>query len=160
MSIFVQGAATAIAQALKAAGVWVAWGNGDAGWDTVPVAEPVGAVALVAERGRRRASVIDYVVPDVLGTIVIPQGTFSISASPTNQLYVRCNFTASEEVGQNMREGAVFIGTTLVSGLPVGQDYFVPANIATPGTMLILERFAKITRTADFSVSLEFVLTL
>jgi hypothetical protein len=160
MSIFVQGAATAVAQALKAAGVWVAWGNGDSAWDAVPVAEPIGATALVAERGRRRASVIDYVVPDVAGTIVLPQGTFSISPTPTNQLYVRCNFNATEEVGQAIREAAVFIGTTLVGGLPVGQDYFVPANIATPGTMLILERFAKITRTSSFSVSLEFVLTL
>lgn len=160
MSIFVQSAAIALAQALKAAGVWVAWGNGSAGWDAVPVAEPVGATALVAELGRRRASVIDFVVPDAAGAIIIPQGTFSISSTPTNQLYVRCNFNATEEVGQSIREGAVFIGTTLVGGLPVGQDYFVPANIATPGTMLILERFAKIIRTSSFSVSLEFVLTL
>lgn len=160
MSIFVQEAATAIAQAVKAAGVWVAWGNGDSAWDAVPQAEPVNATALVAELGRRRASLIDYVVADVAGSIVLPQGTFSISPTPTNQLYVRCNFAASEEVGQAVREAAVFVGTTLVSGLPVGQDYFVPANLASPGTMLILERFAKITRTSSFSVALEFVLTL
>lgn len=160
MSIFVQSAATAVAQAVKAAGVWVAWGNGDPGWDAAPVPEPVDASALVAERGRRRSSVIDYVVPDASGDIVLPQGSFSISPTPTNQLYIRTNFAATEEVGQSIREAAVFIGTTLVGGLPVGQDYFVPANIATPGTMLILERFAKINRTSSFSVALEFVLTL
>lgn len=160
MSIFVQSAATAVAQALKAAGVWVAWGNGDSAWDATPVAEPVNATALVAERGRRRASVIDYVVPNPSGTIVLPQGSFSISPTPTNQLYVRCSFAATEEVGQAIREAAVFIGTTLVAGLPVGQDYFVPANILAPGTMLILERFAKINRTSSFSTSLDFVLTL
>lgn len=160
MSIFVQGAATAIAQAVKASGVWVAWGNGDPAWDTLPEAEPVSAVSLVAELGRRRASLIDYVAPDSGGDIILPQGTFTVSPTPTNQLYVRCNFASTEEVGQAIREAAVFVGTTLVNGLPVGQDYFVPANLDDHGTMLILERFAKITRTSSFSVSLEFVLTL
>lgn len=160
MSIFVQAAATAVAQAVKAAGVWVAWGNGSPSWDSVPVPEPVNATALVAEIGRRRATTIDFVVPDVNGDIIVPQGTFSISPTPTNALYVRCNFDAQDAVGQDIREAACFIGATLVNGLPPGQTYFVPANVATPGTMLILERFAKISRTADFSASVEFILTL
>lgn len=160
MSIFVQAAATAVAQAIKSAGVWVAWGNGSVAWDSVAVPEPVDATALVDESGRRRASTIDFVVADAAGTIIVPQGTFSISPTPTNILYVRCNFDAVDAVGEDIREAAVFIGSTLVTGLPVGQSYFVPANIATPGTMLILERFAKITRTSDFSVTLEFILTL
>ena len=160
MSIFVQGASIAVAQAVKSAGVWAAWGNGDVAWDTVAVPEPVAATALVAEVGRRRASVIEFVVADAAGDIVVPQGTFSISATPTNTLYIRTNFDSADAVGEDIREAAVLIGATLVEGLPVGQTYFLPADVATPGTMLILERFAKITRTADFSVSLEFVLTL
>lgn len=160
MSIFVDSAAAAVARALKTAGVWVAWGNGDPDWDTTPVAEPSNATALVSELGRRQASTIDYVVPDVGGTIVVPQGTFSVSSTPTDTVYVRCNFSNSEEVGESIREAAVFVGTTLQSGLPPGQDYFPPADVLSHGTMLLLERFAKIDRTIDFSVSLEFVMSL
>lgn len=160
MSIFVQSAATAVAQAVKAAGVWAAWGNGTPAWDAVAQPEDVGATALVAEIGRRQASLIDYVVADPAGTIVVPQGSFSVSPTPTNVLYVRANFDANDAVGQDIREAAIFIGTTLKAGLPVGQSYFAPGDIQSPGTMLILEHFAKITRTSDFSVSLQFVLTL
>lgn len=160
MSIFVQSASVAVAQSIKSSGVWIAWGNGLVGWDTVPVAEPIGATALVAELGRRRASIIDYVVANPAGTIIVPQGSFSVSPTPTNTLYVRCNFANTEEVGQFIREAAVFIGTVPDAGLPSGQDYFPPADITTPGTMLMLERFAAIERTIDFSVSLQFIFTL
>lgn len=159
MSIFVRSAATAVAQAVKAAGVWVAWGNGDPAWDSVAVPESITDTALVAEIGRRQASTIDFVAPDPDGSIIVPQGSFSISPTPTSTLYVRCNFDSSDAVGQFLREAAVFVGTTITGG-SAGQSYFPPANVLDPGTMLIEERFAKITRTADFSVSLEFVLTL
>jgi hypothetical protein len=160
MSIFVQSAASAFAMAVKQAGVWVAWGNGDGGWDILPVTEPVGSTALVAETGRRRAQVIEFVVEDPSGDITVPQGSYSTSAEPTSTLYVRCNFSNTDAVGQEIREAAIFIGTLLVGGLPGGQDYFVPANIDEGGVMLMLERFAVIERTSDFSVALEFVMTL
>lgn len=160
MSIFVQAASSAVAQAIKSAGVWVAWGNGDPAWDATSQAEPVGATALVAEVGRRKAQVIQFIEPDPAGDIIVPQGSYSVSAVPTSTLYMRCNFAPSDAVGQNIRESAIFIGTALVAGLPAGQDYFIPANLSDAGVMLMLERFAKITRTSDFSVSLEFVMTL
>jgi hypothetical protein len=160
MSIFVQSASAAVAKAVKVAGVWVAWGNGDRAWDTVPVAEPVDATALVAEIGRRQAQVIEFVLPDVAGSIVVPQGAYSISTVPTQCLYVRCNFANSDAVGQEIREAGVLIGAVPKAGLQVGQDYFRPADIQDVGVLLMLERFAKITRSVDFSVSLEFVMTL
>jgi hypothetical protein len=160
MSIFVQAAGAAIATAIKQNGVWIAWGNGSAGWDATPVPAPVDAVALVAEIGRRRAQVIEFVVPDAAGSIIVPQGSYSISATPTSTLYIRSTFANTDAVGQFIREAAVFIGATLNAGLPSGQDYFVPANVSNGGVMLMLERFAKITRTSDFSVALEFVMTL
>lgn len=160
MSIFVQSASAAVAQAIKTSGVWVAWGNGVPGWDTVPEEAPTTATALVAEIGRRRAVVIDFVTPDPAGAIVVPQGAFSVSPTPTASLYVRSNFTNTDAVGQSIREAGVFIGTTLKDSVPVGQDYFLPSDLLNPGVLLLLEHFAKITRTDDFSVSLEFVMTL
>lgn len=160
MSIFVQSASAAVARAIKTAGVWIAWGSGSPGWDTVAVPAPTTDTALVAEIGRRRATTVEFVTPDPAGTISVPQGLFSISSVPTDSLYVRANFANTDAVGQSIRESGIFIGTVLNSGLPSGQDYFVPGNLQNPGTLLLLERFAKITRTSDFSVSLEFVMTL
>lgn len=160
MSIFVQDAASAIAQAVKTTGAWIAWGKGSVAWDSVAEPEPVTATALVAEIGRRRASVIEFVTPSPTGDIVVPQGSFAISAVPTSSLYIRCNFSNTDAVGESIREAAVFIGSTLKGTVPVGQDYFLPADIQSPGVMLMLERFAKIVRSSDFSVSLEFVMTL
>lgn len=160
MAIFVQSAPQAVALAVKQTGVWVAWGRGDPGWDVMPIPEPVNATALTDEAGRRRAQVVEYCTPDAAGSIVVPQGTYAISVAPTKHLYVRCNFANADAVGEEIREGAVFTGATLSPSVPIGQDYFLPADVLTIGQMLMLERFAKITRSVDFSVSLEFVMTL
>lgn len=160
MSIFVQAAPSAVAAAIKATGVWVAWGTGLSSWDANPQPEPVGATALVAETGRRRAQVIEFVRPDANGSIVLPQGKFSISATPTDTLYVRCNFANTDAVGQQIREAAAFIGAKLVAGLPVGQDYYLPQNVADGGVMLMLDRFGKIERSSEFSASVAFIMTL
>lgn len=160
MSIFVQGAASAVAQAVKTAGVWVAWGTGDPAWDLVAVPEPNDATVLVAEIGRRRAQVIEFVEMDPSGEISVPQGNYSISEAPTDTLYIRANFANTDAVGAFIREAGLFIGGSLNTGLPPGMDYFAPGSVASPGVMLMLERFAKITRTNEFSVSLEFVMTL
>lgn len=160
MAIFVSDAPAAVALAIKETGVWVAWGGGDPGWDAVPVAEPVNATALINEIGRRRSQVLEFCEPNPAGDIIVPQGAFAISSTPQRNLYVRCNFANTDAVGVDLREGAVFIGTVLAGGIPVGQEYFLPGDIVGSGKMLMLERFAKITRSVDFGVSLEFVMTL
>lgn len=159
MAIFVTDAPSAVAVAIKETGVWVAWGRGSDSWDMAPEPEPADAGSLVDEIGRRRAQVIQFVTPDPAGDIIVPQGAFAIHPEPTGNLYVRCNFANTDGVGESLREGGVFIGTALVAGLPAGQEYFTPGNIASIGRMLMLERFAKITRSVDFGVSLEFVVS-
>lgn len=160
MSIFVQSASAAIAKAVKVAGVWVAWGEGNPSWDEVSMPEAVNATALYDELGRRRAQVIEFVSIDPGGDISVPQGNYSISPTPTDTLYIRCAFADTDAVGQFVREAGVFIGTVPVTGLPVGTEYFTPNQIDQPGVLLMLEHFAKITRTSEFSVALEFVMTL
>ena len=160
MSIFVQNAPSAIALAVKTSGVWVAWGTGDPSWDSVPVAEPSATTSLIAEVGRRLASMTEFVVPDSAGAISVPQGNFSISSTPTSSLYVRCNFANDDAVGLSIRESAAFIGTKVKPSVPVGTDYFTPDQLDSFGVMLILSRFAKIERTSAFSASLEFVVNL
>lgn len=160
MAILTTSGRTAMAIAIAAQPLHLAWGSGDAAWDATPVPEPVGATALVQEIGRRTASLIQYCTPDAQGELVVPAGRYAISASPTQHLYLRFNFDFTDASASLIREAGVFLGTVLQSGLPEGQRYFAPADIASPGTLLALERFPKITRSASVRQSFEFVLTL
>ena len=62
---------TAIATAIKARTAHMAWGSGNAGWGSSPPQPAVSDTALVAEVGRRKASQVEYVVPDAAGAIEI-----------------------------------------------------------------------------------------
>lgn len=158
MAILTNSGRTAIAISIAAQPLHVAWGSGDADWDDTPVPEPVGATALVNELGRRAATSVGYCSPDENGSIVVPNGRFAPSATPTNYLYLRCNFDFTDAVGSEIREVAVFLGTVLEGGLPGGQTYFEPADVADAGTMVALERVPKITRSAAVRQSFEFVM--
>lgn len=160
MAILTTSGRTAMAIAIAAQPLHLAWGSGDAAWDTTPVPEPIGATALVQEVGRRTASLIQFCAPDIAGDLIVPTGRYAISASPTQHLYLRFNFDFTDASASLIREAGVFLGTILQSGLPEGQRYFAPTDIANPGTLLALERFPKITRSSSVRQSFEFVLTL
>ncbi len=140
--------------------IHLAWGSGNPAWDDIPVAESISETALVAEVGRRIATSVRYCTPDVAGEIIVPNGRFAESATPTNHLFLRFNFDFSDAPLATIREIGIFIGTTLVADLPPGQLYFLPAHLLTPGTLLALERIPKITRSAAIRQSFEFVLTI
>jgi hypothetical protein len=160
MAIFVTSAAVAMAMAVQKAGAQIAWGRGNDSWDITPEAEPANATTLYNEIGRRNASVIQFVTPDVNGDIAVPQGKFAVSLTPTSHLYIKALFDNADSPTETIREGGVFIGTEYAAGLPGAQSYFIPANVTSLGQLLMLERFSKIERSIDFSVSLEFVMTL
>jgi hypothetical protein len=50
--------------------------------------------------------------------------------------------------------------TVAAVGVPAGQVYLLPADVANPGTMLALERRAPIVRSATTRQMFEFVLEL
>lgn len=160
MAILTTSGRTAMAVAVASKPIHLAWGQGDAAWDTTPVPEPVSATALVDEVGRRVATSIGYCTPDPAGEIVVPTGEFTASATPTNHLYLRFNFDFADASDKAIREAAVFIGTQVIEGLPIGQKYFLPSQIADGGILLALERFTKITRSPTVRQSFEFVLTI
>lgn len=159
MAILTTSGRTALAQAIYAQALHLAWGTGDAGWDTTPVAEPVGATALVAEVGRRVVTQKQYVVSDVNGSISVPTGRYEVSVNPTNLLYLRFQFDYADAPAAVIREVGVFTGTVIAGGVPGGQQYFAPADVSNGGTLLALQRIAKITRSAATRNEFEFVLT-
>lgn len=157
MTILVQSGRVAIAESLAARPLHVAWGAGDGAWLTPP-SEDGSATSLLSEIGRRQVGSVLYVLPDVAGLIVLSNGSFTQSATPTKYLYLRTEFDFLEAQSAVIREIAVFVGSTTVGGLPAGQRYFVPAEVATPGRMLSMQNIVPIYRSPAIRENFEIVI--
>ena len=157
MTLLVQSGRTAIAQALSEQPLHLAWGIGDGAWATPP-AEDAAATALISEVGRRQIVDVGYVVPDVAGLIVLASGSFTLSGTPTKYLYLKTVFDFADAQSSVIREIAVFSGSTMVGGLPGGQQYFVPAEVATPGRMVSLQHLVPIYRSPAIRENFEIVI--
>lgn len=158
MPILTSTGRVVIAESISLRPIHLAWGLGDGAW-TSPPAEALGATALINEIGRRKVTEVGFVVPDIAGEIVLPTGTFTRSLTPTNHLYCRTEFDFADASSSVIREIGLFVGTTVVGGLPPGQNYFTPAQIATPGKILHLENLAPIYRSSAIRPSFEVVIT-
>lgn len=165
MAILTQSGRVALAIAVMAQPIHLAWGAGNPAWDTVPEVEPPSASALVAEIGRHAISEAQYVIPDPQGTIVVPVAEdevqrFSVSVTPTNYIFMRFNYGYGDAPDATIREVGIFVGTQLKAGLPPGQVYFEGDDITAPGTLLMLERFSKFTRSVASRQAFEFVVMI
>ena len=159
MAVLTTSGRIAIATAIKARTAHMAWGSGDAGWGNTPPSPPGNATALLAEIARRKANQVEYCAPAPAGAISVPEGRFDISATPTNNLYFKFHFEFTDAPTSTIREAAIFLDTVLAAGVPSGQFYLLPAEVAQPGTMLVIERRAPIIRSATTRQLFEFVVT-
>lgn len=160
MAILTNSGRTALAAAIVAKPIHMAWGSGDAAWDATPVAVTTSATALVSEIGRRAATIIDYCTPQVDGELIVPTGTFTVSVVPTRFIYLRFNFDFVDSPVASIREVAVYSDTMLVGGLPVGQRYFSPGEISAQGILMVVERITKFERSPSVRQSFEFVIEI
>jgi hypothetical protein len=160
MTILTNSGRAAIAEIIRAAPVHMAWGSGDAAWDVTAVPESLSALALVAEVGRRAAAQVLYCTPDSNGDIVVPNGTFAISGEPTRYLYCKFLFDYVDGAGATIRELGVFLNTTIKPTVPGTKTYFSPADILSPGKLLLLERIAKLQRSDTVRQQFEYVVQL
>lgn len=158
MAVLTDSGRTALAVALTSQPLFIGWGSGSAAWDTTPITPPTSATGLVAPLGYRPATTWQYVTPDANGSIIVPTGTFSPSANPTNYVYLTFRFDYADGGTSVIRETGVFVGTTTIGGLPQGQTYFQPAQIASLGFLYALQYSPQLTRSADVRQSYEFVL--
>lgn len=149
----------ALAKAVYDQTIHLALGSGAAAWDSNLPAPSTSATALTAEIGRLVITDKVFVVDDAAGEIVTSSGRYSLSPSnaPTRSLCLRARFGFAD-VARDVREVAVFTGTTLKTGLPVGQTWFLPTNLATTGTLLALDQHLKIPWLPDLQFSRDFVL--
>lgn len=158
MPILTNSGRVVIAESLLQRPFHLAWGLGNGAW-TDPPSENPGATALQNEVGRRTADELAYVVADPAGDIILPTGRFARSLSPTNNILVSVRFDFSDAQSSVIREVGVFVGSVPVNGLPGGQKYFTPAQIANQGRLLHLENLAPIFRSPAIREGFEIVVT-
>lgn len=140
MSVLVNEGRAAIAAAIAARPLHLAWGEGDPDWGSGPFPAPnKNSNALINEVGRRALTSWNYCTPDVAGDIVTTTGRYSVSATPTPHLFLSFKYDFADGADKTIREAAVFMDTQLVAGLPAGKKYFQLADIAGPGLMLSRE---------------------
>ena len=157
MAIMTLAGHVGIASALHALPWHLAWGTGNAAWDATPVPASAGLTALTAEIGRYTATQVAYCTPDAGGILNFPSGRYAFSVTPTRYLYFKFHFENGPVY--TIREAGLFMGTVPITGLPPGQRFFTPAQIQTPGTLLIVERFPAYTRAPSALEAVHFVLT-
>ena len=149
----------ALAKALAAQPLYMAYGRGNPAWDDAPEPEPSTATRLVDEIGRRIVTAVQFVVPDDDGEIELPDGSrYTSSAQPAKWLHARWTFDYQDAAGETVRELAVFIGGEMIAGLPPGQRYFTAAQVKDPGALYTLERVDKFVRSGSTRQVQEFVL--
>lgn len=158
MAILTKSGRNAMAAAIKAQAIHLAWGAGDPAWDFTSVPEPITATALIDEVGRRSVTQAQFCLPDAQGEIIVPEGRFTASADPTNYLYFRFLFDYEDAPAAVIREIGVFVGTVVSPEVPDGQDYISPAQVIDPGQLLTLERIGKINRSETVRQQFEQVI--
>jgi len=158
-AVFTISGRTAIASGLKTRTAHLAWGTGDPAWGQAPPDPPVNTTALLAEVGRRQATLVEYCTPDPNGVISVTEGRFAITTTPTPHLYFKFHFEFEDAVGQTIREAAIFLDTVRATGIPAGQFYLTPSQVGNPGTLLLVERRAPIVREITTRQLFEFVVT-
>ncbi len=150
----------AIAEAIKAsAAIHMAWGTGDVSWGTSPPSPSVSATALVAEIGRRQATEVRFCEPDAAGAILVPNGQFTLTNTPTPNLYFKFFFEFGDAVGQTIREQAIFLNTVRNTGVSPSLAYLTPGQISDPGRMIVLQNSSPILREVTTRQMFEFVVT-
>ncbi|MFZ6730614.1 hypothetical protein ACO0LG_01645 [Undibacterium sp. Ji42W] len=152
-----------LAELFKNRPLHLAWGRGLAAWDAAPDSEAVTATALVDEIGRRLASQKQFVVPETdpnaANTIKAPGGDlYRIVNTPSRWVLVEFVFDYSDGTGESIRELALFAGTEVAAGLPVGQRYFTPAQITAPGRIYMLDHIPRLIRSGATEQVYRYVL--
>ena len=149
-----------LAASVKDRNIYIGIGSGSASWDggNTP-AESTSSTALTTAVGYRLTSQKDFVVADAAGSISLPSGRFEISASQTNQLYLRFTLDFSDADTDTIRETAVFLDAVPDATLPAGQVFFTPSDMTGIGSLYLIEHVPAIIRTSATRETFEFVLT-
>jgi hypothetical protein len=151
----------ALALAVKNQTIHLAWGSGDADWDDSPAAPDTDATELENEIGRVYAFNSLFVTPDTEGSILLPDNNrYTVSTDPTRHLYLDFKFGFTDGVGSTIRELGIFIGGVVKDSVAPGKTYLLPADLESPGILLMLEHREALLRKASERVEMQWVISL
>lgn len=160
MAILVESGRAAVAAAIKNQDIFLGWGSGLPGWDANPPAEDIKKVSLENPLGYRELTAAQFVVDSKASnpSIVVPQGQFDPSPNqvPTKYLYLKFAFGQNDAAQGTIRELGIFVGTK-VSG-PGTQGYYLPSEVSSVGTLLVLEYIDQLVRSSSIRQQFEFVI--
>jgi hypothetical protein len=159
MAILTQSGRAAMAQAVKNQTMHVAWGTGNVAWDSEPVPEDTTQESLLNEVGRRVIDEVFYCEPDDNGELEASNGRFTVSETPTRNLFIKVRYDFSDGSEYTIRELGVFINSETDGDLPPGQKYFLPNQVIDPGILLLLEHEPAMIRSPAVRESFSFVIT-
>jgi len=160
MATLVTSGRAGLAASVASQDIFLGLGAGNSSWDVDGTpAEDIADTALIATIGYRKTAQVDFATADPAGSIVLPTGRYNISPTQTNHLYMRFSLDFADASTATIRQTGLFLGTTPNGGLPVGQMFFLPTEIADPGTLYLLEHVTAINRTPATRETFEFVLT-
>lgn len=124
-------------------------------------AEDVDATSLITPLGFRPVTETDFVFEDPAnGTIQLTSGRYSISNTATPELYTRTSYDYEDGSGSTIRELALYMDCQVAGGLPQGQQYFTPLQMASQGIMVAVQHIPPLTRTDAIKQTFEFVLVV
>jgi hypothetical protein len=83
-----------------------------------------------------------------------------VSAVATRHLYVAVQFDFLEAADETIREVGIFVDSVRAEGVPEGQLYLTPEEVAEPGYLLLLDRFAGIARSPSARQGFSYVLVI
>lgn len=139
-AVLVNSGRILLAKAIKPRPAFFGIGSGDEAWgEDEPPATEMDRLEMLSPIGFKQAHAVNYVTPDADGELVLSNGTYAFSDTPTNHLnyQLRLNYG---EVEDAIREIHVYVDTTVDDSLPAGQRYFDESHITSLGNLLLVER--------------------
>ena len=101
--------------------------------------------ALIDPVGYRRAKSVQYVEPDPAGTIVFPNGTYTVVTGPTRYLYIDVELDYADGDGETIREFGLFTDLVPAGTVPAGQMWLPLTDVVDPGTLVMKTHIAAVT---------------
>lgn len=102
-----------------------------------------------------------FVSANEQGSIILPQGRFEISNTPTPNMYLKASLNFTEAPTAIIREVAVFKDIQLKESVLPGQIFFTTADVQSHGHLIFIDRqTTPINRSAGRRETFEFVITL
>lgn len=139
---------------------FLAVGEGDANWDTNPVAPLPSETALLAPVGVTRLRDQQFVTPDETGPISMADGSkWAVSGTPTRYVYLEFKLDLADAQPSTLRENGVYHGTELDAAVPAGQFYIPMADVTALGSLIHIDRYNSIIRDGTLEQSFSFIIT-